>query len=1147
MSLGLAAVDRAAEPADAAGAEEVITSVRQFWQIPPERAQQARRVRFEMVVAYYDPMWNLLWAESDDGISYVLCGPQSLPIRSGQRILIDGRMSLAAGLSLAQATVQVLAENQPLGPVGWSFRGTAAEAARLPSQWVEVEGFVNRQAEIDAAHVLLDMTIRGWPVQARVLLQGSAGRLQCESAFVRARGVLVPNLTPAGKLSALALWIPSPDGVTVTGDLRTDPRFDRAATRIEALPAAPPNQLMRVVGTVQEQEPGYSVTVRDETGQVAVLTGQLQRLQPGDQVEAIGYPATEGAKLALREGFFRRFRAEPAAAPAPAQGPPLLRLAEQVLEMGNDAARGAQPVRLFGIVTWAHAGVPFFFVNDASGGIRVAVDAYRGAIPYQSNTVTVEGISAAGDFAPEIQARRITVEGSLGFPEARIVTLEQAMTGVEEGQWIELDGYLREIARDGTWARLVMATAAGDFSAYLPPSDQLAAMRGSVLRVRGVCSAEANSRRQLVGIRLWVPSLDYVNVRQPAPADPFAVSGRSIASLRQFSALPAFNRQVLIWGVVVYQAAGFYVWIQDGAESLFVLSRQTMPLAPGDRIEAVGFPGREGSRLVLREAQYRRISGGREPEPVPVQNIEHIDETLDGRLVRIVATLLDTTIREKDLRLTLVAGNTILEALLDRSDERMMAGMLAPGSALALVGVYQIDFDEYRHPRALKLLLRSTRDIGVVRSPPWWTARRALVTAGALALCTVGGIAWVVTLRRRVRRQTRQIREQVAREARLEAELQRSAKLESLGLLAGGIAHDFNNLLTVIMGNLTLAKLDAPDQAPVTPWLAEAEQGVIRARDLTLQLLTFAKGGNPVRKAVELAEIVREATAFALHGSNVRCAFDIAPDLWPANVDKGQIGQVVHNIVINALQAMPDGGSLRIMVCNSAVEPEGMPGLAAGRYLKLSIADTGTGIDPAHLTRIFDPYFTTKAEGTGLGLATVYSIVKKHAGRVEVESAPGRGTTFHVWLPAAEEVPAGKEASASPLAPRSGRVLLMDDEESIRRAAAALLRRLGLETTAISNGADAVREYQAARRDGRPYDLVILDLTVPGGMGGRETMERLRQLDPEVRAVVSSGYSSDPVLAHYRFYGFRSMVGKPYDLEELAKAVGAALDGGRPA
>jgi signal transduction histidine kinase len=379
----------------------------------------------------------------------------------------------------------------------------------------------------------------------------------------------------------------------------------------------------------------------------------------------------------------------------------------------------------------------------------------------------------------------------------------------------------------------------------------------------------------------------------------------------------------------------------------------------------------------------------------------------------------------------------------------------------------------------------------------------------------------------------------VTEQERLEQELMRATRLESVGVLAGGIAHDFNNILTAVMGNLALAQLDVDSQSPAGVSLRSAEKAALRARDLTQQLLTFAKGGEPVRAAVQLEAIVREVADFALHGSQVKAHYDLAPDLWPADVDKGQIGRVVQNLVINSVQAMPQGGQLRISVRNDPQDGEGRPGLAAGDYIQIAITDTGEGIRPEHLSRIFDPYFTTKSSGTGLGLAAVYSIVKKHGGQIDVESVFGRGTTFRIWLPALRQgaVRVATQVPWGTLPRLRGRVLFMDDEQIIRDMATTLLRRFGLEVVCAEDGALAVEQYRTALAEGRRFDLVIMDLTVPGGMGGLAALARLRELDPAVKAIVSSGYSSDPVLANHREHGFIAVVAKPYEVGELEKVL----------
>jgi len=375
---------------------------------------------------------------------------------------------------------------------------------------------------------------------------------------------------------------------------------------------------------------------------------------------------------------------------------------------------------------------------------------------------------------------------------------------------------------------------------------------------------------------------------------------------------------------------------------------------------------------------------------------------------------------------------------------------------------------------------------------------------------------------------------------RLEEEQQRVRQLESIGLLAGGIAHDFNNLLTGILGNVSLAKLYAAQQEEVREILEKAEKACFRARDLTQQLLTFARGGAPVRRLMSLVDLIRESAEFVLRGAAVRAEFAFPPDLWAVEADEGQISQVIQNLVLNARQAMPQGGVVRIACANVVLDsPSPLP-LPEGRYVRISVQDQGIGIPQEHLPRIFDPYFTTKQEGHGLGLATALSIVRRHGGHITVESELGKGSRFDIYLPASEKPAPRREDRREPQRGR-GRVLVMDDEEAVREALRAMLERLGYEVAVARDGAEALERYRAARDAGRPFHAVVLDLTVPGGMGGKEAAQELLRLDPEVRMVVSSGYSNDPVLAEHARYGFRSVLAKPYRLEDLARVMQEVL------
>lgn len=373
----------------------------------------------------------------------------------------------------------------------------------------------------------------------------------------------------------------------------------------------------------------------------------------------------------------------------------------------------------------------------------------------------------------------------------------------------------------------------------------------------------------------------------------------------------------------------------------------------------------------------------------------------------------------------------------------------------------------------------------------------------------------------------------------MEEELLRIQKLESIGLLAGGIAHDFNNILSAILGNLSLAKTYVQPTDPVHDNLEETERACLRARGLTQQLLTFSRGGAPVKKSVAIGDLIREWGKFALRGSNVTGEFHMAEDLWPVEIDEGQMNQVVNNLVINAVQAMPRGGAVKVSAENVIIGESAMLPLQAGRYVKLSLADQGCGIPVEILPRIFDPYFSTKETGSGLGLATAHSIINRHSGYITVESQPELGSVFHIYLPAARhEAPKeGKERSLT--FSGKGRILVMDDDDMLRKLVNAMLCRLGYEVVAAADGAEAIDIY---KNSAHPFAAVIMDLTVPGGMGGKEAIKLLREFDPKVKAIVSSGYSIDPVMADYRSYGFLGRVSKPYDMAELSKVLHDVLN-----
>lgn len=375
----------------------------------------------------------------------------------------------------------------------------------------------------------------------------------------------------------------------------------------------------------------------------------------------------------------------------------------------------------------------------------------------------------------------------------------------------------------------------------------------------------------------------------------------------------------------------------------------------------------------------------------------------------------------------------------------------------------------------------------------------------------------------------------VTERRRMEEEILKGQKLESLGILAGGIAHDFNNILTAILGNVSMARDRADPESEIFELLGDAETASKRAQTLTKQLLTFAKGGTPVKETASVGDIIKESSLFVLRGSKSGCEFSISEGLWPVDVDVGQISQVINNIVINANHAMPEGGIIEIKAENLVMDEGNAWRIKPGRYVRISIKDEGVGIAKKYLSKIFDPYFTTKQEGSGLGLATAHSIIKKHGGIIMAESRSGIGATFHISLPASEKAIPEKGA-ARPVTGK-GRVLVMDDEASLRKMVGRMLDKLGYDPEFAKDGDEAIRMVKEAKGAKKPYDAVILDLTVSGGMGGKEAIQKLQEIDSEVKAIVSSGYSDDPVLANFQDYGFKGMIPKPFESLSLSRVL----------
>lgn len=382
----------------------------------------------------------------------------------------------------------------------------------------------------------------------------------------------------------------------------------------------------------------------------------------------------------------------------------------------------------------------------------------------------------------------------------------------------------------------------------------------------------------------------------------------------------------------------------------------------------------------------------------------------------------------------------------------------------------------------------------------------------------------------------------ISERKKMEKELVKVERLESIGVLAGGIAHDFNNILASILGNINLARLDKEINNETQNLLEEAEKASIRARGLTRQLLTFSKGGDPIKEVTSLPQVIRDSADFILRGSNVSCKYRFEDKLWPVEIDKGQISQVIQNLVINARHAMPRGGKILVSCCNSK-DPQAISHLAnTGKHLKITIQDSGIGIPAQIIDKIFDPYFTTKQKGSGLGLAVSHSIIIKHGGSIFASSAPNEGTTFIIYLPAtdtepAQSLPSSSTAVSKPGETAKGMIMVMDDDPMILQVTTAILKTLGHQVVQAEDGLEAIGIFKENLGTQQAIDIIIMDLTIPGGMGGKDAVQEILKIDPASKVLVSSGYSNDPIMANFREYGFQGALNKPFHLHELQSKI----------
>ncbi len=734
----------------------VITNMNAFWTIPPEEKSQVHRVRMDLLIYYCDTNWNVFWGNSDGLDTFLPLRGIPVSLKSGDKISLDGQvLPVNQEFVWDRTAIKILSESNEIKSV--SATGRLLDATSLDKHFVEVEALVdsqswaaNSQAWASMHVVRLGLIGDNYNFEAFVKI-ANPGEVRPDLAgkFVRIKGIYSETLDAFGKIASLTLWTPDLDNVKIIGSLSGDPRFSIPTTSSENFATTDSRTLVRIAGVVRSQQPGESITIWDDSGQVRILTKQFQPLQRGDHVEAIGYPAVQGIDRFLQGGLFRLTTNSAVVDYDSPTNHSKLRLVDQIRGLDEENVAQHFPVSIEGVVTWVDPWRSYIFVMDTSGGIRVMHPRFpRGRRFVPGMLVKVDGVAAVGEFAPVITNAVVRQTGTMPLSEAPLISLEQALTGTEDGRWVQMRGYVRKVTDLARTTELQLVAPGGEFTVRLPKDDSLKASQGSIMLACGVCVVDANARRQLTGIEIWSPALEDIQIEQAAPADVYALPMRSIASLRQFYLFNTLNERVHTRGTVTLQVPGRYFYLQDGDNSVLALSEQAEPLRPGDRVEVVGFSGNDSGNFVLRETVYRRIASGPEPVPLQLPDGQSVNEDLDGLLVRAQGLLLDTVEKSGGTHLNVQAKGLIFEAQLDKPGQ-FAKEKLELASKLAITGVYRIQRDEYGKPRSFLLNLRDRSDVQVLAPPPWWTLRRLLLLLAGVLLVSLIVLLWTMETRRK--------------------------------------------------------------------------------------------------------------------------------------------------------------------------------------------------------------------------------------------------------------------------------------------------------------------------------------------------------------------------------------------------------------
>ncbi|MBI2682643.1 MAG: response regulator [Acidobacteriales bacterium] len=745
-------------------------------------------------------------------------------------------------------------------------------------------------------------------------------------------------------------------------------------------------------------------------------------------------------------------------------------------------------------------------------------------------------------FAAVLLCLLIAAPAPAATPETPIEELFISGCGAPD---ITTEGIVRSYVVEGELLRLRLAGVVNAITVTMPAgSVDATLLPDAQIKVSGACRTLYNNKRQRIGFELQLASADRLKVVHPAPQDPFQAVLAPIKDLLSFTPQGQFVHRMKVRGWVTLQRASGSTYMADGTGAIFLQRPAAPNLNPGDEIEAAGFPDYFDNNVVLRDAIVRTTGGHQVPLPRVLATTDELDDRYNNEFVQLNGTVVS----QRQNNLVLQVGKQTFDAELDVRNRNAHLPRFEGNTEVQVQGIYWTRPSESGRIVSYRLFLRTADDIRVLRTPSWWTLPRIGRLLGLVTIFGLLGFFWVWMLRRQVRNQTSLLRRQHDQELQLKEQLRQAQKLEAVGRLAGGIAHDFNNVLTVIRGYSEILLAEHNPNDPEHEPLEEIRKAADRASALTAQLLAFSRQQVLAPRTLELNTILDnlEKMLRRLLSTEVVMQLRRDPALWPVKADPTQMEQVIMNLVVNANDAMPQGGTLTIETRNVTLDDlfaKEHLGVAAGQYARVSVTDTGVGMSPDLTSRIFEPFFTTKEQGrgTGLGLATSYGIVKQSGGHIEVLSRLGSGTTFHVYLPAAEvveEMPRAAEPEATASHRGHETVLLIEDEEGLR----TLVRRvLSAQGYVVLDAPDPETALELSRDHRGPIHLLLTDVVLKEG-NGQVVAQEITRARPETKVIFMSGYSQDAVLQHGQLRPNTAFLSKPFTTAALAAKVRETLD-----